>query len=62
MKTCLQGDIFAITKQQLRGPALERMRTGRKALDATIESLWSAPATLDAIRSYIERTFKKPGA
>lgn len=53
---------FAITKQQLRGPALERMRTGRKALDATIESLWSAPATLDAIRCYIERTFKKPGA
>jgi enoyl-CoA hydratase len=53
---------FAITKRQLRAPAIERMRAGRKALDAQIESLWRSPQTLDAIRGYIDRTFKKPSA
>lgn len=53
---------FALTKRQLRALALDRMRSARGTLDADIETLWSAPATLDSIRSYIERTFKKPGA
>ena len=50
---------FAITKQQLRAPALERMREGRRQLDGRIQALWSSPETLQAIRSYIDRTFKK---
>lgn len=52
---------FATTKQQLRAPALDRMRDGRRRLDERIEEIWSSPATLDAIRGYIERTFKKAG-
>jgi enoyl-CoA hydratase len=50
---------FALTKAQLRAPALERMRTGRARWDAEVERLWAAPETLDAIRRYIARTFKK---
>jgi enoyl-CoA hydratase len=53
---------FAITKQQLRAPALERMKEGRRQLDARIDAIWRSPATLEAIRGYIERTFKKPEA
>jgi enoyl-CoA hydratase len=51
---------FAITKQQLRAPFLDRMRDGRRRLDARIEEIWSSPETLDAVRGYVERTFKKP--
>jgi enoyl-CoA hydratase/carnithine racemase len=50
---------FALTKQQLRAPSLARMRDGRRDLDRTVEELWRSPVTLDAIRSYIDRTFKK---
>lgn len=52
---------FAITKQQWRGPALDRMREGRRQLDRRIEEVWSSPETIETIRGYIERTFKKPG-
>src|SRR5262245_12846771 len=50
---------FALTKQQLRAPALARMREGRRTLDRTVEALWCSQETLDFIRGYIERTFKK---
>jgi len=51
---------FAITKQQWRAPTLSRMREGRRELDRRIEAIWSSPETLETIRGYIERTFKKP--
>jgi enoyl-CoA hydratase len=51
---------FAITKQQWRAPTLERMRQGRRELDRGVEQIWSSPETLETIRGYIERTFKKP--
>ena len=50
---------FAITKQQWRAPALQRMREGRRQLDRRIEEIWSAPETIETIRGYIARTFKK---
>ena len=50
---------FAITKQQLRAPTVERMRAGRARWDRDVESLWAAPETLAAIRGYIDRTFRK---
>ena len=53
------ADAFAITKQQLRAPALDRMKAGRRALDARLEEMWSSAETLATIRGYIERTFKK---
>lgn len=53
------GAAFSITKEQLRAPAVERMRAGRARWDKDVERLWAAPHTLDAIRRYIDRTFKK---
>jgi enoyl-CoA hydratase len=53
---------FAMTKRQLREPALVQMRAHRDQFDAGALELWCSPSTLDAIRGYIERTFKKPGA
>ena len=50
---------LALAKQQLRAPAIERMRAGRQALDREVEALWALPETLTAIREYIERTFRK---
>lgn len=50
---------FELTKMQMREPALETMRRRRAQLDARIAEYWTAPATLDAIRSYVERTLKK---
>ncbi len=28
--------------------------------DAEVKQLWAAPETLEAIRDYVQRTFKKP--
>jgi len=50
---------FSITKEQLRAPAVDRMRSGRARFDVDVERLWAAPETLAAIRSYINRTFKR---
>jgi enoyl-CoA hydratase len=50
---------FALTKRLLRGGAVERMDAGRRQLDRAVQDCWAAPETLDAIRGYIQRTFKK---
>ena len=50
---------FALTKRQLRAPAMARIADGKARFDRTVEDLWCADSTLDAIRGYIERTLKK---
>jgi len=55
-----RSDAFATTKRVYRAPALALMRAGRERYDQAVEDVWCAPETIDAIRSYIERTFKKP--
>jgi enoyl-CoA hydratase len=52
---------FAITKKQLRAPALARIREGRERFDAAIHEYWAAPGTLDTIRAYVQRTLKNRG-
>jgi enoyl-CoA hydratase len=52
---------FAITKKQLRAPALARIREGRERFDATIQEYWAAPGTLDTVRAYVQRTLKNRG-
>jgi enoyl-CoA hydratase len=52
---------FELTKVQMREPAVETMRRRRAQLDARVAEFWTNPATLDAIRSYVERTLKKRG-
>lgn len=49
---------FALTKRQLREPALERIRVGA-ALDAEVQAAWVSPEILSAIRDYVARTLKK---
>jgi enoyl-CoA hydratase len=48
---------FALSKQQTRAPALERMQS--PDLDAAIEQIWTAPETLDRVRDYVARTLRK---
>jgi len=43
---------FALTKQQIRRPALQRLGQD----DAAIEAIWTAPETLERIRDYVART------
>jgi len=55
----LPAEAFALTKAQLREPALQRMKAGAST-DAVVQDVWASAATLDAIRGYVGRTFKKP--
>jgi enoyl-CoA hydratase len=49
---------FALTKRQLREPALQRMRNGA-ATDAEVEDAWASPEILRAIGDYVARTLKR---
>ena len=49
---------FALTKRQLRAPALERMRAGAE-IDAAVEDAWASPEILRAIGEYVARTLKR---
>ena len=48
---------FALTKRQIRAPALERMQSPE--LDAAIAQIWTAPETLERVRDYVARTLRK---
>lgn len=49
---------YRITKQFLRAPAAERIVAAERDLAGLVDA-WAAPATLDAVRAYLERTLKK---
>jgi enoyl-CoA hydratase len=53
---------FAMTKRQLREPALQRIRESSARHDPGVIDVWAADGTLRAIAGYVERTFKKAGA
>ena len=55
----LPAEAFALTKAQLREPALQRMKAGAST-DVAVQNVWASAATLGAIRGYVARTFKKP--
>jgi enoyl-CoA hydratase/carnithine racemase len=50
---------FVLTKRQTRQPALERLESVGRAVDVAVEEIWTSPETLERIRVYVERTFKK---
>lgn len=52
-------DAFAMTKRQLRAPAMERIERGRSSIDPEVIDSWCADSTLARIRTYVERTLKK---
>jgi enoyl-CoA hydratase len=48
---------FALTKQQMRGAALQP--PNRADIDAAVTEIWTAPETLDRIRDYVSRNLRK---
>jgi enoyl-CoA hydratase len=50
---------FAQTKQQVRQPVTDAMERHGARVATASEAIWSAPETLDRIRDYVSRTFKK---
>ena len=49
---------YRITKRFLRGPAAERIRAAERDHGDLIDA-WAAPATLDAVKQYLERTLRR---
>jgi enoyl-CoA hydratase len=50
---------FAQTKQQIRQPVTDAMERYGRQVAAAAEEIWTAPETLEYIRGYVARTFKK---
>ena len=50
---------FAQTKQQVRQPVADAMARHGGPVAAAAEEIWTAPETLERIRGYVARTFKK---
>jgi enoyl-CoA hydratase len=48
---------FAVTKQQIRQLAFDRIKADGRYPE--IEQIWTAPETLDRIRDYVTRTLRK---
>jgi len=55
----LSPPAFAQTKQQVRQPVVDAMERHGSRVAAAAEDIWTAPETLDRIRDYVSRTFKK---
>jgi len=50
---------FAQTKQQVRQPVADAMQRHGGRVAAASEEIWTVPETLDRIRGYVARTFRK---
>jgi enoyl-CoA hydratase len=50
---------FAIAKEMLRQPAMDRVTAAATSTDRRVFELWSLPATRAAIRAYMEKTFAR---
>jgi len=55
----LPAGVFALTKRQLREPALSRMRSIGPRIDPAVQEIWESPETLAAIQGYVVRTLGK---
>jgi enoyl-CoA hydratase len=55
----LSPPTFALTKRQLRQPVTDAMEHHGRRVAAAAEEIWTAPKTLDYIRDYVARTFKR---
>ncbi|HVS02026.1 MAG TPA: enoyl-CoA hydratase/isomerase family protein [Thermoanaerobaculia bacterium] len=52
---------FRLTKEQLALPLLRRAAAGDEAVREQVHAVWKAPATLEVIRAYLERTVGRGG-
>ena len=56
----LPAEAFALTKRQLRAPALEFLAKHGEAIDRESFAIWRSEATLARIRDYVARTLSAP--
>ncbi len=50
---------FSQNKMQIRQPVTERLAESGAATEKAVTEIWCAPATLDYIHAYVQRTIKK---
>jgi enoyl-CoA hydratase len=55
----LPPETFAMTKQQIRQPLIDRMAKDGTRFNAIAERIWTSPDTLAHVRAYVEQTLKK---
>jgi enoyl-CoA hydratase len=55
----LPAQSFAMTKRQMRAPAIERLARDGRSVDAAVEDLWATPEVTERIRAYVARTLGK---
>jgi enoyl-CoA hydratase len=55
----LPARTFEATKRQIRQPAADAMERHAPRIDKVAEEIWTSPATIEHIRGYVARTFKK---
>ena len=53
------AETFAITKREVRRPALVRIRALEQTVGREVRAQWLEPRTLDRIRDYLDRTIPK---
>ena len=53
------AETFAITKREIRRPALERIRALEQTVAREVHAQWLEPRTLDGIRDYLDRTIPR---
>jgi enoyl-CoA hydratase len=51
--------VFALTKRQIRQPALDRLASGSDDVQATVDRLWASPQTFERVRDYVASTLRK---
>ena len=55
----IHRESFAITKREIRRPALVRIRTLEQTVAREVHERWLEPGTLERIRDYLDRTIPK---
>ena len=55
----ISQQVFEHTKKQIGQPVLVRVRRGESSFESSLRDMWTAPETLEAMRSYVSRTLKK---
>jgi len=55
----LSADVFLVTKQQLRQPALQRIENAQSGYEANVRRMWTSEAIRASIQRYVETTLRK---
>jgi enoyl-CoA hydratase len=58
----IPAQVFAVTKKQMRMPALEQIDAADRRYGDEVLEQWMSPVTMAAVRAYVERTLRRPAA